>query len=79
MLHPPAVNTLFYGDNLHIMREFVANETVDLVYLDPLFNSNATCKVLFKAPTGKGRRRRSRPSRTPGTGMRRRSAPSTRF
>ena len=54
MLHPPAVNTLFYGDNLHILREFVANETVDLVYLDPPFNSNATCNVLFKAPTGEG-------------------------
>ena len=50
--HTPAANTLFYGDNLHILREHVADETVDLVYLDPPFNSNATYNVLFKSPTG---------------------------
>jgi site-specific DNA-methyltransferase (adenine-specific) len=48
----PSVNTLFYGDNLPILREYVADESVDLVYLDPPFNSNATYNVLFKAPTG---------------------------
>jgi 16S rRNA G966 N2-methylase RsmD len=48
----PSVNTLFYGDNLHILREYVEDESVDLVYLDPPFNSNATYNVLFKAPTG---------------------------
>jgi hypothetical protein len=54
--HAPhhAHKTLFYGDNLHILREFVADETVDLVYLDPPLNSNATCNVLFKACTGEG-------------------------
>jgi 16S rRNA G966 N2-methylase RsmD len=50
----PAVNTLFYGNNLHILREFIKDESVDLVYLDPPFNSNASYNVLFKAPTGKG-------------------------
>jgi DNA modification methylase len=48
----PSVNTLFYGDNLDILREYIADESVDLVYLDPLFNSNATHNVLFRAPTG---------------------------
>jgi 16S rRNA G966 N2-methylase RsmD len=48
----PSVNTLFYGDNLDILREYIADESVDLVYLDPPFNSNATYNVLFKAPTG---------------------------
>ncbi len=48
----PAANTLFYGDNLDILREYIADETVDLVYLDPPFNSNATYNVLFHAPTG---------------------------
>ena len=42
-----ARNTLYYGDNLDIMRRYVAGESVDLVYLDPPFNSNATYNVLF--------------------------------
>jgi site-specific DNA-methyltransferase (adenine-specific) len=48
----PTANTLFYGDNLHILREHIADETVDLVYLDPPFNSNATYNVLFRSPAG---------------------------
>ena len=47
-------NKLFYGDNLAVLREHIANESVDLVYLDPPFNSNATYNVLFKAPDGHG-------------------------
>ena len=47
-------NKLFYGDNLAVMREHIADESVDLVYLDPPFNSNATYNVLFKAPDGHG-------------------------
>lgn len=45
-------NRLYYGDNLGVLREHVADESVDLVYLDPPFNSNATYDVLFKAPDG---------------------------
>ncbi len=45
-------NMLFYGDNLNILREYIPDESVDLVYLDPPFNSNATYNVLFKAPGG---------------------------
>ena len=48
----PGGNTLYYGDNLAILRDHVADESVDLVYLDPPFNSNATYNVLFKAPDG---------------------------
>ena len=48
----PSINTLFYGDNLDILREYIADESVDLVYLDPPFNSNATYNVLFRAPGG---------------------------
>jgi len=40
-------NTLYYGDNLDILRRYVKDETVDLVYLDPPFNSNADYNVLF--------------------------------
>lgn len=45
-------NTLYYGDNLAILREHITDESVDLVYLDPPFNSNATYNVLFRAPDG---------------------------
>ncbi len=45
-------NALFYGDNLAVLREHVADESVDLVYLDPPFNSNASYNVLFREKTG---------------------------
>src|SRR5208283_2963282 len=45
-------NRLYYGDNLGVLRDSVADESVDLVYLDPPFNSNASYNVLFKAPGG---------------------------
>lgn len=47
-------NKLYYGDNLGVLRESVADQSVDLVYLDPPFNSNASYNVLFKAPGGAG-------------------------
>lgn len=40
--------TLYYGDNLEILREHVADRSVDLVYLDPPFNSDQSYNVLFK-------------------------------
>src|SRR5438034_455674 len=45
-------NTLYYGDNLPVMRRYLKNESVDLVYLDPPFNSNATYNVLFAEQDG---------------------------
>ncbi len=47
-------NALYYGDNLDILREHVPDESVDLVYLDPPFNSNASYNVLFREQTGEG-------------------------
>ena len=41
------MNRLFYGDNLPVLREHVADESVDLVYLDPPFNSNRSYSVIF--------------------------------
>jgi 16S rRNA G966 N2-methylase RsmD len=38
-------NKLFYGDNLDVLREQIADESVDLIYLDPPFNSNANCRA----------------------------------
>ncbi|MGC8475638.1 MAG: DNA methyltransferase [Acetobacteraceae bacterium] len=46
------LGSLYYGDNLGVLRAHVRNESVDLIYLDPPFNSNATYNVLFKAPSG---------------------------
>ena len=45
-------NSLYFGDNLAILRQHVADESVDLIYLDPPFNSNATYNVLFRERTG---------------------------
>ncbi len=45
-------NHLYYGDNLTVLRESIATESVDLIYLDPPFNSNASYNVLFKGPQG---------------------------
>ncbi len=45
-------NQLYYGDNLDILRRYVKDETVDLVYLDPPFNSNANYNVLFAEKDG---------------------------
>jgi DNA modification methylase len=52
MRRTPSSNTLFYGDNLEILRNYIEDESVDLIYLDPPFNSNANYNVLFKAPGG---------------------------
>ena len=45
-------NQLYFGDNLFVLREHIADESVDLIYLDPPFNSNATYNVLFKERSG---------------------------
>ncbi|MBK8795231.1 MAG: restriction endonuclease [Anaerolineales bacterium] len=45
-------NTLFYGDNLPVLREHIAAASVDLVYLDPPFNSSRSYNVLFKDESG---------------------------
>lgn len=45
-------NQLFYGDNLDVLRRHIADESVDLVYLDPPFNSNANYNVLFAEKNG---------------------------
>jgi DNA modification methylase len=45
-------NLLYYGDNLDILRRYIKDETVDLIYLDPPFNSNVTYNVLFGEQNG---------------------------
>ena len=46
-------NVLYYGNNLDILRRYVPDASVDLVYLDPPFNSNATYNVIFKDESGR--------------------------
>jgi len=46
------MNRLYFGDNLKVLREHVPDESVDLIYLDPPFNSNATYNVLFAEKSG---------------------------
>lgn len=47
-------NQLYYGDNLDVLRKYIASESIDLVYLDPPFNSNQDYSVIFKDPKGAG-------------------------
>ncbi len=51
-MKPITENTLFYGDNLFILREYIDAESVDLIYLDPPFNSSRSYNVLFKDEHG---------------------------
>ena len=46
------MNQLYYGDNLQVLREHSATESVDLIYLDPPFNSKRDYNLLFKTPKG---------------------------
>ncbi len=48
------MNTLYYGDNLPVLREHIKDESVDLIYLDPPFNSNRSYNILFKDESGQG-------------------------
>lgn len=41
------MNKLYFGDNLDVLRNHVKDESADIIYLDPLFNSNVDYNVLF--------------------------------
>ncbi len=45
-------NSLYYGDNLDILRRYAQDESADLIYLDPPFNSNQTYNILFQEKDG---------------------------
>jgi DNA modification methylase len=51
-MEPAWVNRLYFGDNLDILRHHVPDQSVDLIYLDPPFNSNAGYNVLFREKDG---------------------------
>jgi len=45
-------NVLYYGENLDILRDHIPDESIDLIYLDPPFNSNRSYNILFRESTG---------------------------
>ena len=45
-------NQLYFGDNLEVLRDAITSQSVDLVYLDPPFNSNTSYNILFAGPKG---------------------------
>lgn len=45
-------NTLYYGDNLDILRRYIPDDGIDLIYLDPPFKSNQSYNILFKEKNG---------------------------
>jgi len=49
---PITSNTLYYSDNLKILNDYFPDECIDLIYLDPPFNSKADYNILFKETTG---------------------------
>ncbi len=51
------MKALYYGDNLQALRDSIETERVDLIYLDPPFNSNATDKVSNQGSSGRDRMR----------------------
>jgi len=52
MVPPSKPNALYYGDNLEVLRKYFPNNCIDLIYLDPPFNSKADYNILFKEPSG---------------------------
>lgn len=48
-----ALNQLYYGDNLQVPREHIADESADLIYLDPLFNSKRDYNLRFNRRKGR--------------------------
>ena len=45
-------NVLYYGDNLEILRKYIPDNSIDLVYLDPPFSSKKDYNIIFKEATG---------------------------
>jgi site-specific DNA-methyltransferase (adenine-specific) len=57
-----ATNVLYYGDNLDILRRYLPDAAVDLVYLDPPFNSNRDDNLIFRDESGNATATGSGPS-----------------
>jgi hypothetical protein len=53
-------NTLYYGDNLKVLCDYIPDACVDLIYLDPPFNSNRSYNVLFRDESGSSKKSRQK-------------------
>lgn len=53
------MNRLYFGDNLDVLRKHIRADSVDLVYLDPPFNSKATYNILYRSPVGADAQRKA--------------------
>src|SRR5438132_3841116 len=54
-MKPITENTLFYGDNLEVLRKYIKDETVDLCYIDPPFNSKRNYNQIYNNIGGEDR------------------------
>ncbi|MBL7192301.1 RsmD family RNA methyltransferase, partial [bacterium] len=43
------MNKLYYGDNLEVLKESIEDESIDLIYIDPPFNSKRAYNILFES------------------------------
>lgn len=64
-----AENYLYFGDNLDVLRRYIKDESVDLIYLDPPFKSDATYNVLFAEKNGTQAAAQIKAFEDPGTGI----------
>jgi len=57
---PSVTNRLYYGDNLDVLRRKVGDETIDLCYIDPPFNSKRNYSQIYNNQGAEDRRKRKR-------------------
>ena len=72
-------NVLYFGDNLEILRKYIPDKSIDLIYLDPPFNSKKDYNILFKENGGVESEAQIKPLPIPGTGRRRQRTPTRRL
>jgi DNA modification methylase len=68
-------NKLYYGDNLQVLRDYIPDQSVDLIYLDPPFNSRQDYNVLFAEKDGTRSASQITLSKIPGSGTKKPPAP----
>jgi len=69
-------NQLYYGDNYEVLQRYIKDESVDLIYLDPPFNSRQDYNVLFAEKDGSQSSSQIHAFETPGSGTSTPNAPS---
>jgi site-specific DNA-methyltransferase (adenine-specific) len=72
------MNKLFFGDNPDVLREHISDETADLIYLNPPFNTKARYNVLFQIPAKDAAEAQAEAFVTLGRGVKKRNGPPPR-